>query len=85
MSTADAGTAVDERRAAARRALADLSDREREVAVAVARGLANAEIAEQLFMSPATVKAYVSRLLARLGLDNRVQVALLAHDAGLTG
>jgi DNA-binding NarL/FixJ family response regulator len=35
-------------------------------------------------MSPATVKAYVSRLLQRLGLDNRVQIALLAHDAGLT-
>lgn len=83
VSAADSAAAVDERRAAARRALADLSEREREVAVAVARGLANAEIAEQLYMSPATVKAYVSRLLARLGLDNRVQVALLAHDAGL--
>lgn len=78
----DAG-AVDERRVAARRALEQLSEREREVALAVARGLANAQIAEELFMSPATVKAYVSRLLARLGLDNRVQVALLAHDAGL--
>jgi DNA-binding NarL/FixJ family response regulator len=75
--------AVDERRLAARRALEQLSEREREVALAVARGLANAQIAEELFMSPATVKAYVSRLLARLGLENRVQVALLAHDAGL--
>ncbi|MFC3689094.1 response regulator [Aquipuribacter hungaricus] len=81
----DAGSAVDERRASARRALEGLSDREREVALAVSRGLANAQIAEELFMSPATVKAYVSRLLQRLGLENRVQVALLAHDAGLTG
>lgn len=81
--SADPGPVVDERQVAARRALAGLSDREREVALAVARGLANAQIAEELYMSPATVKAYVSRLLARLGLDNRVQVALLAHDAGL--
>jgi DNA-binding NarL/FixJ family response regulator len=79
----DAGAAVDERQAAARRALQVLSDREREVAQAVARGLANAQIAEELYMSPATVKAYVSRLLSRLGLDNRVQVALLVHDAGV--
>ena len=84
VAVADAGSAVDERRAAARRAMDGLSEREREVALALSRGLANAQIAEELFMSPATVKAYVSRLLQRLGLDNRVQVALLAHDAGLT-
>ena len=84
VAVAEAGSAVDERRAAARRALDALSEREREVALALSRGLANAQIAEELFMSPATVKAYVSRLLQRLGLDNRVQVALLAHDAGLT-
>ena len=84
VAVADAGSAVDERREAARRAMDGLSEREREVALAVSRGLANAQIAEELFMSPATVKAYVSRLLQRLGLDNRVQVALLAHDAGLT-
>ena len=84
VAVADAGTVVDERRDTARRAMAALSDREREVALAVSRGLPNAQIAEELFMSPATVKAYVSRLLHRLALDNRVQIALLAHDAGLT-
>lgn len=83
VAVTESGSVVDERRAAARQALARLSEREREVALAVARGLANAQIAEELFMSPATVKAYVSRLLAHLGLENRVQVALLAHDAGL--
>jgi DNA-binding NarL/FixJ family response regulator len=80
----DQGSAVDERRATARAALDRLSERERDVADAVARGLPNAQIAEELYMSPATVKAYVSRLLARLGLENRVQVALLVHDAGRT-
>lgn len=83
VAVADAGSAVDERRSAARAALDGLSERERDVALAVSRGLANAQIAEELFMSPATVKSYVSRLLQRLGLDNRVQIALLAHDAGL--
>ncbi|MFE9168787.1 response regulator transcription factor [Streptomyces kebangsaanensis] len=78
-----AGTAADDRRARARERLAALNDREREVAVLVGRGLANARIAAELFMSVATVKTHVSRILARLGLDNRVQIALLAHDAGL--
>jgi DNA-binding NarL/FixJ family response regulator len=71
------------RRDEARERLAVLSEREREVALAVAEGLANAEIAAQLFMSVATVKAYVSRLLTKLGLGNRVQVALLVNDAQL--
>ncbi len=57
--------------------------REREVAVALGRGWSNAEIGADLHMSVATVKAYVSRLLAKLDLNNRVQVALLVHDAGL--
>ena len=65
----------------ARERLAALSEREREVALAVGRGAANAEIAAELHMSVATVKAHVSRLLAKLGLDNRVQIALLVHDA----
>ena len=47
------------------------------------RGRSNAEIAAELFMSVATVKAHVSRLLTKLALNNRVQVALLVHDAGL--
>ncbi|MFJ8111922.1 response regulator [Streptomyces sp. NPDC096132] len=78
-----AGSAADTRRARARERLAALGEREREVAVAVGRGLSNAEIAAALFMSVATVKAHVSRVLARLGLNNRVQIALLAYDAGL--
>ncbi|MFD9390668.1 response regulator [Streptomyces sp. NPDC060000] len=78
-----AGTAADSRRSHARVRLAALGEREREVAVAVGRGLSNADIAADLFMSVATVKAHVSRLLAKLGLNNRVQIALLAYDAGL--
>ncbi|MGN9778774.1 response regulator [Micromonospora sp. H33] len=78
------GTAgPDPRRERARRQLATLSERERDVAVALGRGSSNAEIAAELFMSVATVKAYVSRLLVKLDLNNRVQVALLVHDAGL--
>ncbi|MEV6961700.1 response regulator transcription factor [Streptomyces sp. NPDC051207] len=78
-----AGGAAGTRRARARERIALLNDREREVAVAVGRGLANAEIAAELFMSVATVKTHVSHVLSRLGLNNRVQIALLAHDAGL--
>lgn len=74
---------VDPRRQRAQRQLATLSEREREVAIALGQGLSNAEIAGELFMSVATVKAYVSRLLVKLDLNNRVQVALLVHDAGL--
>jgi DNA-binding NarL/FixJ family response regulator len=70
------------RRDAARARLAALSPREREVALAVGEGCANAEIAQRLHMSVPTVKAHVSRLLSKLEVDNRVQVALLVHDAG---
>ncbi len=63
--------------------MAVLNDREREVAVAVGRGLANAGIASGPYMSVATVRTHVSRIPGKLGLDNRVQIALLAHDAGL--
>jgi DNA-binding NarL/FixJ family response regulator len=65
----------------ARTALRCLSDREHEVAVAVARGRSNAEIAADALMSLATVKAHVSHVLTKLGLDNRTQIALLVHDA----
>jgi DNA-binding NarL/FixJ family response regulator len=71
------------RRAQARELLDRLTDREREVAVAIGHGKSNAEIAAELYMSVATVKAHVSRLLQKLDLDNRVQIALLAHDAGV--
>jgi DNA-binding NarL/FixJ family response regulator len=72
------------RAVAARKRLEVLTDREREVAVVVAQGLSNAEIGRRLFMSEATVKAHVSRVLAKLDLTNRVQAAILVHDAGLT-
>ncbi len=67
----------------ARTLLARLSERERDVALAIGAGLSNAEIAAQLYMSVATVKAHVSRMFTKLGLNNRVQIALLAHDADL--
>ena len=70
-------------RVSALRRLDDLSEREREVALALGRGRSNAEISAELFMSVATVKAHVSKLLTKLDLNNRVQVALLVHDAGL--
>jgi DNA-binding NarL/FixJ family response regulator len=70
---------------AARRRLEALTARELEVTMAVAQGLSNAEIGRRLFMSEATVKAHVSRVLAKLGMGNRVQAAILVHDAGLMG
>ncbi|MFI6421753.1 response regulator [Streptomyces sp. NPDC050842] len=73
----------ESRRAALTARLAELAVREREVAVAVGRGRSNAEIAAELYMSVPTVKTHVSRVLAKLGLNNRVQIALLVHDAGL--
>jgi DNA-binding NarL/FixJ family response regulator len=75
--------APDQRRPRALALLDRLSDREREVACAVGQGLSNAQIAAELFMSVATVKAHVSRLLTKLEVANRVQVALVVHDAGL--
>jgi DNA-binding NarL/FixJ family response regulator len=66
----------------ARTRLSSLSAREHEVALAVGEGRANAEIASELHMSVATVKAHVSKLLAKLGVDNRVQIALLVQSAG---
>jgi DNA-binding NarL/FixJ family response regulator len=78
-----AGSAADTRRARARERVVALNDREREVAIAVGQGLSNAEIAAALYMSVATVKTHVSRVLAKLDLNNRVQIALLAYDAGL--
>jgi DNA-binding NarL/FixJ family response regulator len=67
----------------ARSVLSALTERELEVAVAVGKGLSNAEIGRELYMSVATVKTYVSRLLAHLQATNRVQIAILVHDAGL--
>jgi DNA-binding NarL/FixJ family response regulator len=61
--------------------LASLTDREHQVATAVGQGHSNAEIASQLHMSLATVKAHVSRLFTKLNVDNRVQIALLVQEA----
>jgi DNA-binding NarL/FixJ family response regulator len=65
----------------AKERLARLSDREREVVVAIGQGKSNAEIGSELYMSVATVKAHVSHVLAKLDLGNRTQIALLVHDA----
>ncbi|MES0832625.1 MULTISPECIES: response regulator transcription factor [Nocardiopsidaceae] len=67
----------------ARERLAALNGRELEVAVAVGEGRSNADIASRLFLSVPTVKTHVSSILTKLGLNNRVQVALLVHDAQL--
>jgi len=77
-----ADRAADDRQRNARNQLDSLSQREREVAIAIGLGRSNAEISRELYMSVATVKAHVSRVLEKLALNNRVQIALLAHDAG---
>ena len=71
----------DDRTRHAREQLDRLTQREREVAIAIGLGKSNAEIGRELYMSVATVKAHVSRLLEKLQFNNRVQIALLAHDA----
>ncbi|MER7413069.1 MULTISPECIES: response regulator [Streptomyces] len=76
-----AGGGPADRAETARTRLAVLSEREREVAAAVADGLANAEIARRLHLSVGSVKAHLSSALTKLRLDNRIQLALLAHDA----
>jgi DNA-binding NarL/FixJ family response regulator len=80
LSHVEDARASERRRAAAQR-LATLTDREREVAVAVGSGASNAEVAAALFMSEATVKAHVSRLFTKLDVTNRVQIAIVVHDA----
>ena len=74
---------TEHRSARAEGRLAKLTAREREVALAVARGLSNAEIGGELYLSLPTVKAHVSRLYDKLEVTNRVQIAILVHDAGL--
>jgi DNA-binding NarL/FixJ family response regulator len=74
-NTADAGRARD--------LIGSLTERELEVLESLGAGRSNQQIARRLHLSEATVKGYVSRLLVKLGCDNRTEAALLAHDAGL--
>jgi DNA-binding NarL/FixJ family response regulator len=60
-----------------------LTEREAEVLACLGEGLSNAQIAARLYLSEATVKSYVSRMLDKLGCANRTQAGLLAHDAGI--
>ena len=78
----EAEEAGRERAEQARDLLGTLTDRERDVALAVGRGLSNAEIADELYLSVPTVKAHVSRLFDKLRVTNRVQIAICVHDAG---
>lgn len=71
------------RRAAARRQVDALTDRERDVLALLGAGLSNAEIGRRLYLVEGTVKAYVSAILGRLEVKNRVQAAIVAYEAGL--
>ncbi|GGU41802.1 DNA-binding response regulator [Streptomyces violascens] len=79
LATGRAAARADE----ARRRVGVLSERERNVLALLGEGLSNADAGKRLHMSEATVKTYVSRILAKLDCENRVQAALLARDAGL--
>ena len=75
--------ASGDRGATARQKLERLTERELDVARAVGRGLSNAEIAAELYLSVPTVKAHVSRVFEKLHATNRVQIAICVHDAGI--
>ena len=80
---APGSTSSDDRLDVAQQRLSTLTERERDVAVAIGHGRSNAEIAGELFMSVATVKAHVTRILSKLDATNRVQIAITVHDADL--
>ncbi|MFF4223227.1 response regulator [Streptomyces abikoensis] len=83
LAATGAGSAAG-RRAAARERVAALTARERDVLAHVAAGLSNGQIARRLHVVEGTVKAHVSSILARLGVDNRAAAAVMAHEAGVT-
>ncbi len=74
-----------QRRSSAHEALGRLTHRERQVLVLVTQGRSNRQIADRLRMSEGTVKGHVSRMMAKIGADNRVQAALVGYEAGLVG
>jgi DNA-binding NarL/FixJ family response regulator len=76
-------SSTGDRSGVARRSLATLTERERDVALEVGHGHSNAEIAQRLHLSVPTVKAHVSRLFDKLQVTNRVQIAIVVHDAEL--
>jgi DNA-binding NarL/FixJ family response regulator len=78
-----ASTDAQPARDSARKLISRLTERETEVLTGLGEGLSNAQIASRLYLSEATVKGYVSRMLDKLGVANRTQAGLLAHEAGL--
>jgi DNA-binding NarL/FixJ family response regulator len=78
-----ASTDAQPARDSARKLVSQLTERETEVLTGLGEGLSNAQIASRLYLSEATVKGYVSRMLDKLGVANRTQAGLLAHEAGL--
>ncbi|WP_040406128.1 response regulator [Amycolatopsis nigrescens] len=80
-----ASSAEQRHRDNARRLIAGLTERETQVLICLGEGLSNAQIGKRLFLTEATVKGYVSRMLVKLDCANRTQAGLAAHNAGLIG
>lgn len=80
-----ASTQVDEHKDRAKQLVAELTERETEVLTCLGEGLSNAQIGKRLYLTEATVKGYVSRMLVKLSCENRTQAGLAAHEAGLVG